>query len=288
MIDPILLHDWHVVGDCAGLARRGRTDTSLFGQRIALELDAGGAPTVHQGRRALAVRIRYGLIWTSLGAPTRDIVHFPECEEPDRHVLLGGAIGVHVSGLRAVENFLDMAHFPFVHTAYLGIEPYTEVRPYRVSMTDHDEILVEDCLFYQPVASPTASEGIDTDYIYKVMRPYTVVLYKTNPLQPRRKDFIALMLQPVDEERCIAHSVLAYLKDGMESATVRWFMQLIFGQDKRILENQRPLRLPLDPKAETPARADAVSLAYRRWLSAHQVSYGAIPAASARRAGVPQ
>jgi phenylpropionate dioxygenase-like ring-hydroxylating dioxygenase large terminal subunit len=288
MIDPILLHDWHVVGDCDSLARHGTTETSLFGQSLSLHIDEGGTPLARQAGRALATRIRYGLIWTSLGNPARDIVRFPECEEPDRHVLLGGAVGVHVSGLRAVENFLDMAHFPFVHTAWLGIEPHTEVRPCRISVTEADEILIEDCIFYQPIASPTASDGIDVDYIYKVLRPYTVVLYKTNPLQPHRKDFIALMLQPVEEERCIAHSLLAYLKDGIDSGTVRWFMQLIFGQDKRILENQRPLRLPLDPRAENPARADAVSLAYRRWLSGHRLSYGAIPPASARQSDAAQ
>jgi phenylpropionate dioxygenase-like ring-hydroxylating dioxygenase large terminal subunit len=54
-------------------------------------------------------------------------------------------------------------------------------------------------------------------------------------------------------------------------------MQLIFAQDKPILENQLPKRLPLDPRAETPIRADAVSVVYRRWLRDHSVTYGAIP-----------
>jgi len=64
----------------------------------------------------------------------------------------------------------------------------------------------------------------------------------------------------------------------MEAATVRWFMQLIFAQDKPILENQMPKRLPLDPRAETPIRADASSVYYRRWLRERSVTYGAIPA----------
>jgi phenylpropionate dioxygenase-like ring-hydroxylating dioxygenase large terminal subunit len=65
----------------------------------------------------------------------------------------------------------------------------------------------------------------------------------------------------------------------MTTETLRWFMQLIFSQDKPILENQLPKRLPLDPRAETPIRADKVAIAYRRWLQDHQVTYGAIPAA---------
>ncbi|BCH22827.1 hypothetical protein MesoLjLb_26120 [Mesorhizobium sp. L-8-3] len=222
--------------------------------------------------------VRYGFIWACLGKPERDIVFVPEAEEADRYLVTGGSIAVKVSGLRAVENFLDMGHFPFIHTGWLGEEPHTEVPPYNVEITAADEVLATECRFYQPVASPTAKGGMMVDYVYKVIRPYTVALYKTNPLHPTRKDVIVLFVQPVDEEHCIAHPYLCYLKDGMDAATVRGFMQLIFAQDKPILENQMPKRLPLDPRAETPIRADAVSIYYRRWLRDRSVTYGAIPA----------
>ena len=58
------------------------------------------------------------------------------------------------------------------------------------------------------------------------------------------------------------------------------FQQTIFGQDKPILENQVPKRLPLDPRAEMPVRADKSSITYRRWLAAKGVTYGTIPAAA--------
>ncbi len=103
-------------------------------------------------------------------------------------------------------------------------------------------------------------------------------LYKSNPIEPERRDFIVLLVQPVDEERCVAHPCLAYLPHEIDEEALRWFQQLIFGQDEPILENQFPKRLPLDPRAEIPARSDASSLAYRRWLSAQGVTYGALPA----------
>jgi phenylpropionate dioxygenase-like ring-hydroxylating dioxygenase large terminal subunit len=53
---------------------------------------------------------------------------------------------------------------------------------------------------------------------------------------------------------------------------------LIFSQDKPILENQVPKRLPLNPRAEIPIRADAASAAYRQWLRDCGVQFGAIPA----------
>jgi phenylpropionate dioxygenase-like ring-hydroxylating dioxygenase large terminal subunit len=57
------------------------------------------------------------------------------------------------------------------------------------------------------------------------------------------------------------------------------FQQLIFLQDRIILENQRPVLLPLEPAKEIPTRADASSIAYRRWLKEKGVRYGASVAA---------
>ncbi len=57
------------------------------------------------------------------------------------------------SPLRAVENFLDIAHFPFVHTDILGAEPHTEVAPYSVEIREaEDEVWAPKVKFYQPQA----------------------------------------------------------------------------------------------------------------------------------------
>jgi phenylpropionate dioxygenase-like ring-hydroxylating dioxygenase large terminal subunit len=277
--DRELLNDWHIVADRESLSRDKPFPTCLLGVDLVVRERSGRFEVIRSDTgAALKSAERYGFIWTCLDKPWRDIVFIPEANEADRHLVSGGSIAVKVSGLRAVENFLDMGHFPFVHTGWLGEEPHTEVAPYNVEITAEDEVLATECKFYQPIASPTAKEGFVVDYIYKVMRPYTVALYKSNPIQKHRLDVITLFVQPVDEENCIAHPYLCYLKEGMEAATVRSFMQLIFAQDKPILENQVPKRLPLDPRAETPIRADAVSVSYRRWLRDRAVTYGAIPA----------
>jgi len=278
--DEVLLNDWHIVADAANLANHGCISTRLLGDDLVVRRLAAGETRVvraDDGRQVESAE-RYGFVWACLGEPKREIIDIPEASEEDRHLVTGGSIAVKVSGLRAVENFLDMGHFPFVHTGFLGEEPHTEVAPYKVEITETDEILATECKFYQPVASPNAKEGFVVDYIYKVMRPYTVALYKSNPVQKERLDVIVLFVQPVDEENCVAHPFLCYLKDNIDAATVRWFMQLIFAQDKPILENQVPKRLPLDPAAETPIRADASSVYYRRWLRSRDVTYGAIPA----------
>ncbi len=41
-----------------------------------------------------------------------------------------------------------------------------------------------------------------------------------------------------------------------------------------IVENQRPLLLPLEPRSEIPTRADLSSVVYRRWLKEKGLRYG--------------
>jgi phenylpropionate dioxygenase-like ring-hydroxylating dioxygenase large terminal subunit len=277
--DRVLLNDWHVVVDLTTVPLDAPFRTRLLGVELTIQGGREGPEVTRDDSGELVNSIeRYGFLWACLGEPERDIVFVPEAEESDRYVITAGSIGVRVSGLRAVENFLDMGHFPFVHTGLLGEEPHTEVVPYKVDLTDADELVATECKFYQPVSSPTAKEGWVVDYTYKVSRPYAVALYKATPVQKHRRDVLALFVQPVDEESCVAHVLLCYVKDGSDQATIRSFTQLIFCQDKPILENQLPKRLPLDPRAETPIRADSVSVSYRRWLRDKSVTYGAIPA----------
>ncbi len=285
-VEPVLWDDWHVVASVDTLRLRGRLATALFAREVIVSAD-GDAFAAHyaDGSGAVATRIHYGFVWATLGNPQREIVTFAEAAEPDRHALPVGSLGMRVSGLRLIENFLDVGHFPFVHTGYLGEEPYTEVLPYNVVVTDADEIVVTGCECVQPKSSPDATEGMDVEYIFRVLRPYTAALHKTNPVEPTRFDIIAIFVQPVDEERCVAHVLALNLKpaaaDAGESANaVRSFQRLITGQDQPILENQRPRRLPLDPRAELPVRADLGGTSYRRWLHERGVAYGAIPRAT--------
>jgi phenylpropionate dioxygenase-like ring-hydroxylating dioxygenase large terminal subunit len=218
-------------------------------------------------------------VWTSLGDPPEDIFPIPEYAETDRHRLNAATFGVNVSAPRAVENFLDMGHFPFVHTGILGAEPHTEVKEYDVEISaERDEIVATRCRFFQPMASTASSGGADVSYVYRVPHPYCSILYKSSPVDEARLDVIAVFVQPVGQERIRAHMMLCVLDDINDDQVVRRFQQLIFGQDKPILENQFPKRLPLDPRAETPIRADKSAVAYRRWLSQKGVTYGVIPA----------
>ena len=185
--------------------------------------------------------------------------------------------GVAVAGLRVVENFLDMAHFPYVHTHFLGEVPHTEVADYSVHVDEQtQEIWATNCRFWQPRTSAAASDGVDARYRYRVMQPMSAMLYKSCVHRDDALDGICLFVQPVDEEHSIAHVLLLYFEDQLTDTELIAFQHLIFAQDKPILENHVFKRIPLQGRLETPTRADTTSVFYRRWLKARNQQFGVL------------
>jgi phenylpropionate dioxygenase-like ring-hydroxylating dioxygenase large terminal subunit len=275
--DKAALDQWYCIEALHDIAV-GRAPNRLLGTDLAIVRNADGDITVTiAGLEApLPTRQRYGYLWTTLGTPATDLLPVPEADESDRRVVVCGAISVKASGLRIVENFLDMAHFPFVHTDILGAEPHTEVMQYTTEIRrDVDEVWATNCQFFQPQAALSATGGIMTQYMYRVANPFATILYKTCPNAANRWDVICLFVQPLDPDRCRAHPVMFLIDDTSSLTELIHFQQLIFLQDRIILENQRPKLLPLEPRAEIPTRADATSIAYRRWLKEKGVTYGA-------------
>ncbi|WP_457660789.1 aromatic ring-hydroxylating dioxygenase subunit alpha [Sinorhizobium medicae] len=294
--DQVVLDLWHPLAALAEVPAGFVQEAVLLEERVSYATDGGGNAAVWLSRpdlvagcpfepgaltRVLPAKVAYGYIWTSLGTPPTELFFIPEYAEPDRRRLNAATVGVNVSAPRAIENFLDMGHFPYVHTDILGAEPHTEVKEYDVELSvERDEIVATRCRFFQPKASTASTEGADVEYIYRVPHPYCSILYKSSPVDETRLDVIAVFLQPMDQEHIRAHMMLCVLDDENEDKVIKRFQQTIFGQDKPILENQFPKRLPLDPRAETPIRADKSAIAYRRWLSQKGVTYGVIPAAT--------
>lgn len=239
--------------------------------------DDDSISAVDENGGSLKVTTGHGHVWASLGQPQHSLFTIPEAEAEGRRLVDCGAVRVKASPLRVVENFLDIAHFPFVHTDILGAEPHTEVVPYNVKIRDTvDEVWATKVKFFQPQAAKSAGEGQITDYEYRVPAPCVSVLYKSCPPRPGELDVIALFVRPINEELSDAYAWMALYDDESPMEDLIQFQQMIFLQDRSILENQMPKRLPLDPKMETPTRADTTSIAYRRWLKRRGMTYGAL------------
>ncbi|MFH7024175.1 MAG: Rieske 2Fe-2S domain-containing protein [Heteroscytonema crispum UTEX LB 1556] len=63
---------------------------------------------------------RYGFVWVCLGSPEQDIPLFAEWDEPNYHKFVFGHAVYKSSPLRALENFIDVNHVPFVHKGTLA------------------------------------------------------------------------------------------------------------------------------------------------------------------------
>lgn len=279
--DPVVLDQWYAVCALTELDN-GAITTPLLGVEVTCVADDPDVPLVHADGVELPVRLRYGFVWTTLGTPAGDVFDLPESLEPDRRYVPCGWITMRTSPGRVVENFLDMAHFPFVHPGILGGESNTEVAKYESEIRrDVDEVWATNCTFFQPQVS-ASSEGAYAQLSYRVPAPYLVVLYRVSPADPTRQDAIALFIQPITQTLCRAQPVMYLVDQEADHTDLLHFEQTIFLQDRIIVENQRPLLLPLDPRDEIPTRADGSSITYRRWLKAKGLRYGALPFPPAR------
>ncbi|MBI3841097.1 MAG: aromatic ring-hydroxylating dioxygenase subunit alpha [Thaumarchaeota archaeon] len=213
---------------------------------------------------------RYGSLWACLGEPSSDIPTFAEWDDPKFRKILCGPYVYNASATRAVENFLDVAHFPFVHGGLLGDEAHAEIQDYEVE-TRSDGIEARNVIVWQPDPDGTG-RGKTVNYTYRVLRPFTAYFMKSTD---EGKFAIQLNVTPVDETRCIGWMCIAldYSEETPDSE-LRAYQDKITGQDIPVVESQRPERLPLDLQAELHLRSDRIAVAYRKWLSELGLAFG--------------
>jgi phenylpropionate dioxygenase-like ring-hydroxylating dioxygenase large terminal subunit len=86
---------------------------------------------------------------------------------------------------------------------------------------------------------------------------------------------ILAQVAPVDEEFSEMRMVMAmnYGHEIPEQELIA-FQDLVAGQDRAIVESQRPELLPLDLQAELHLRSDRMAIAYRKWLREIGFTYG--------------
>ena len=139
-------------------------------------------------------------------------------------------------------------------------------------------IIATRCFAWQPQTNSMAHGGSEVEYTYRVVRPLTAILTKVPEAQQGFREAISLHVQPLTQESSRVWIILALTNFIQGEAELQAFQDRIFLQDKPILENKLPARLPLDPRAEMPIRCDRLSVAYRRFLSRSGVRFGVIAA----------
>ena len=220
--------------------------------------------------RTFQAREAHGYIWACLGSPGAEPPPFPEWSDPAYRKISCRPFTYRAGAPRAVENFLDVGHFPFVHAGLLGDKEHTRIEDYQVDSTA-DGILATNVRVWQPDPDGTGV-GRLVNYTYGVRRPFTAYFSKSTGGE---RYMIQLSVTPVDELTSIAWMTIAmnYGHDVSEEE-LKAFQEKIVGQDIPVVESQRPERLPLDLQAELHLRSDRIAVAYRKWLRQLGLSFG--------------
>lgn len=254
------------------------------------------------------VQAAHGLLWVRL-APPADSAALPDplyqppafapTTDPAWRTVLCGPYAVATSAPRLVENFLDMSHFGFVHRGWLGDADHAQVDVGQVQETPHG-VVASQCRAWQPRAYASATGGQMVDYRYEVVAPYTALLHKDATHPGGTRNAIALFIQPVQAESCVAWFAMSTQNDDTDDDELRRFQDAVFAQDQPVVESQRPRCLPLGRAArpgsqiaaevqppvsaglstdwplppEVHGPADRLSAAYRRYLARLGVTVG--------------
>lgn len=216
---------------------------------------------------------RYGLVWVALEAPRWPLPEVPELDDAAWRTVRTGPFGWACDASRQVENFTDFGHFAFVHAGLLGDPANAVVAPHEVRAEGH----VLHYAYGRPDAPNTdefpvfaAEERKDSTRRtrYALHLPYTIVEHIDWGAADGLVYFFAS--QPVADDHCVGYCLVARNYNlEQPDEVIQNFEQTIFGQDRRVVESQRPDRVPLDLAAELHLTFDAVAVAYRRAMRAH-------------------
>jgi len=235
-----------------------------------------------QAQQACAVMVQesMGLCWVCIDSAklkTELPVDFDAEHQHGLRKINVGPYEVATSAPRVIENFLDMAHFSFVHDGWLGDTSHTEIPDYSVEKIDKG-FQILNAKAWQPQASVFAKQGAFVTYSYQLTHPYSAVLTKVpdadSGVKPGYEESIAIFIQPVSPEISRVWFRMAVADFERDEAEITNFQETIFMQDKPILESQRPRRLPLQPGAESHVGTDKASVAYRHYLKQSGITFG--------------
>ena len=224
-----------------------------------------------------ALQEAHGLVWVCLGEASRPLPAFEAETDGRLRKVLCGPYDVATSAPRIVENFLDMAHFGYVHDQWLGSRARPEVTIGEVQATDTG-LQLRGARAWQPQSSLHATAPAQIEYAYEVTGPYSALLTKVPPKDAVAladyRESIALFICPVTPESSRVWFRQAMADFDTPESRFQAFQHTIFLQDQPVLESQVPKCLPLDPRAEAHSAADRASLAYRRFLQGSGITFG--------------
>jgi phenylpropionate dioxygenase-like ring-hydroxylating dioxygenase large terminal subunit len=263
-LDPCLAHGWHPVARAHEVSAAPLTVRLLGRDHVVSRTSTGLASDAYDSAD------HAGLVWLAPAAPHHSLLDMPEAEDPRfSSGWLAPQEATTSAGLLA-DNFLDVAHFPFVHAQTFGSDEDTLVPPYDVtSETEGFSVIYEHA--YRNVEDPGVTAGIRPlvqrrRVTYRYKAPFQLRL-RLDHLDTSTTTVILFLLQPVDLGR--TRIWCQVLRDDLAGTTMEQavaFEQAVLDEDKRLSARFLLPGLPLHLNDEMHTRADASGVALRRAL----------------------
>ena len=213
---------------------------------------------------------KMNMVWINLSKEANDFVNIKEFNESNFNHVASGPYIMNASAPRAIENFLDVAHFPFVHENHLGVKDKPMIDDYDV-VSSNKGIHASNVKIFQPNPDGTNKSG-EVIYDYHVHSPFVASLGKD--VSKKERFVLVFYVTPISETESMIYTLTLMNFGKLDDKIVRDYQDFITAQDVPIVESQRPELLPMDLQEELSIRSDKISIAYRRYLKKMNISFG--------------
>jgi len=257
--DPALLRAWHPVG----LVGEDLTEVRLLGR-------------TYRPAEERTVE-RWGLLWLAPEEPVTGLFDDPDQDDRD-HVgaWLPPARSTAAAGVVA-DNFLDVAHFPFVHAGTFGAAEEKLVDRYEVTSEPWGCRSVQD-QWFDNRGDPGVAAGIRparqrrrATYVYRA--PFQLML-RLEELDAGAVKTILFFAQPESltstriYTKMLFHGIGGVADPGPEVVRDECaFEEAVLGEDLELQRTMRLPGLPLRMRDELHVRADLLGVHLRRVLT---------------------
>jgi len=278
-LDPSLERGWHAVALTHEVPEGGTYTARLLGRDYTISRTAEGYESTGHPH---AVTERFGTVWIAPEEPVRDLIDDDDDANP---LFAQGWLIPDVGGSPAAvlaENFLDVAHFPFVHFGTFGAAEEPMVPRYDVELHADGGGLssVQEQWFDNP-EDPGVIAGIRPERqrrraTYTYRWPFQLTL-RLEELDAGAVKTILFWLQPEDAgstriyTKMLLHNIGGVPTPGPDVVKNEVdFEVAVLGEDLVLQRSMSVPGLPLTPTDEAHVRSDRSGVMLRTILDSHR------------------
>ena len=220
---------------------------------------------------AVDIQDHLGLVWL---APESPLVGLPEVPEHNDPKFVNCPLEPwewNAGAAQMTDNFLDLAHFPFLHLETFGVTDDEQVADYKVERSGHSA-RVQYSHTTKALSDSMGTDGgftsIERHDLFVFTPPHHVYIY-IDYADEGAVLAISFAHQPVNASttRLFCTNYRNDIEDTADARIEATKFQLAVGaEDKALLERCHSKAVPLDQRYEVHTKADRLTLEMRRIL----------------------